>query len=117
MKEFLLTQAMDPQKWLLLALLAFQAYKFFYPDKAATFLAWAVPAAYGVVEGLEKSGAISKSSKLGLFLDNLLAKAAEQKINLTAKDIVTAKAMVEGMAANKPPLLTPGNPTATPVLK
>jgi hypothetical protein len=70
-------------------------------DKVAEFMSWAVNKSFTTAEGLEKSGLISKSSKLGAFLDQLVLEAKKHDVQLSLEDVLKAKALAEIEAFNK----------------
>lgn len=123
MKQMLIDWISRPENWLLVILTIIQLYKLLRPslpkgitdsvDKASSFLEWSIPALYNVVEALEKSGTIDKTSKFSVFFDKLMEEAKKQNIVLSVEDVAKAKTIVSGIAqATKLP--APAQPSANP---
>jgi len=107
----------EPNHLVLFSILLIQVWKLARPylpggvvstgDKVESFFSWAIPALYQNVQGLEKVGVITKSSKLGAFLDQLFLEAQKHNVKLSVEDVAKAKAIVGTIAAGD----KPGNPT------
>lgn len=104
MREKLLEILLNPNFWGFCVVAAsVVVHRFFPGGKVQKFLDTTVPALFHEVEQLEKDGIISKSDKLGTFLDKFLAAAQSQNVVLTLSDLLHAKTVVTGLAqSNKP---------------
>lgn len=99
MREIIINILSNPEFWGLCVLsVALFAHKFWPGSKVDLFCGKTIPALFHEVEQLETDGIITKSDKLGKFIDLFIAAAQSQNIVLTLKDLLQAKIVVTGMA-------------------